>query len=80
MLEKVLNLWPVLRTHYRKNEKDKIFPLKDSEEIIPQLFALVYPISDIMKESQAPQAWVPGKTLVTMAELKVNVLNSDADI
>ena len=53
VLERVIYLWRVIRTHYHKNEKGKRFPLQDVEIVLPQIFALVYPISDIMKESRA---------------------------
>ncbi|CAM9527878.1 unnamed protein product, partial [Sphacelaria rigidula] len=78
VLEVIISVWPVLRIHYRKNEK-AVFPLAESE-IIPQLFALVYPVSDIMKDSQALSTWTAGKTVVNMAELKVGVLNLAASL
>ena len=53
VLERVIYLWRVIRTHYHKKEKGKIFPIQDVEIVLPQIFALVYPISDIMKESRA---------------------------
>ena len=50
VLERVIYLWRVIRTHYHTTEKGMRFPLQDVEIVLPQIFALVYPISDIMKE------------------------------
>lgn len=80
VLERVISLWRVIRTHYHKNEKGKRFPLQDVETVLPQIFALVYPISEIMKESQALHQWSAGKTLINMAQLKTELLNLEVSL
>lgn len=75
VLERILSLWPALRLHHHKSEQHEAFPLQDSEAILPQLFALVKPIANIIKESQAQSTWTAGKSLVDMSLLKVGVFN-----
>lgn len=66
-------------THYHKNEKGKQFPLQDVEIALLQIAILVYPISDIMKESQALHQWPASKTFYT-SRLKAGLLNSDVSL
>ena len=80
VLERVIYLWRVIRAHYHKNEKGKRFPLQDVEIVLPLIFALVYPISDIIKDSQALHQWSAGKTLVNMAQLKTGLLNPEVSL
>lgn len=78
-LEVILSVWPVLRIHHRKKE-NTTFPPTGSEESIPQLFALVYPVSDAIKDSQGLLTWTAGKTVLNIAELLVGVLNPAASL
>ncbi|CAN0110093.1 unnamed protein product, partial [Sphacelaria rigidula] len=78
-LEVILSVWPVLRIRHRKKE-NTTFPPTGSEESIPQLFALVYPVSDAIKDSQGLLTWTAGKTVLNIAELLVGVLNPAASL
>ena len=77
---KDLQLWRGIRIHYLKNLKGKRFPLQDVEIVLPQCFALVYPMSDFMKGSQALHQLSSGKTLVNMAQMKTRQLNPEVSI
>lgn len=79
VMERVLALFSALRTHYHHHEA-KPFPLKDSETVLPELFALVQPISDIIKESQGILTSSAGKIVIRMAKLKTGVLNCDVSL
>lgn len=80
VVERLLALWVPLREHCKRNEENKTFPLNDSEIVLSQLFALIYPISDTMQESEVLHTPCVGKTLVNMARLKRSVLNCDAPL
>lgn len=76
-LERIESHWGVLRKHFHHIEKGRLFSLHEEKTILSQLCALVYPISDIIKDSQPLNTWVAGRTLVGMSQLKVGLLTLD---
>ncbi|CAN0133135.1 unnamed protein product [Ectocarpus fasciculatus] len=75
VLEEILRSWQALEEHYQKNEHEGSFPLAQIKTEIEELYSLMKPIADLMKESQETGVPTGLSTFIALVMLRADTLN-----
>ncbi|KAI0560973.1 hypothetical protein FGB62_95g0103 [Gracilaria domingensis] len=79
LLKRFLQLWDMLCKHYERNEM-KVLPVLEEKEKLVDIFSLMYPVSEIMRQAQASSYPAGIDAFLALCRLKMHLVDCDAPL